>query len=311
MANLDVSDLLILKEIYKTRGISSSVEQIGLSQPAISVRLGHLRRHFGDALFVRTSAGMMPTPYLESLLPGIDEALTLLVRNKARHEDFDAATSTRTFRLGLTNVAQMALLPQLLALFEEKAPQLNVESVDLDQEVGHMLEAGELDVAVGFAADLHTGIYQQRLFTEHYACVARIDHPRVQGQLTKAQLMSEEYVALEAPATGYSLLDKELEKQGVRRRIKVKVSSFLGIGQSVSMTNLLAIVPARLAQALAFGGRVQVLKIPVASPSYEVRQYWHERFHREPGNCWLRQIMFNTFLDMPDSPDSLIDSNPL
>src|SRR5690606_24182883 len=185
------------------------------------------------ALFVRTSAGMMPTPYLESLLPRIDEALTLLVPNEARPKDFDAATSNRTFRLGMTNVAQMALLPQLLALFEEIAPHVSVASVDLDQEVGHMLEAGELDVAVGFAADLHTGIYQQRLFTEHYACVARADHPRVRGRLTKAQLMSEEYVALDAPATGYSLLDKELEKQGVVRRIKVKVASFLGIGQTV------------------------------------------------------------------------------
>ncbi len=299
MANLDVSDLLILKEIHRTRSVTSSVEQVGLSQPAISVRLSHLRRHFGDALFVRTSEGMMPTPCLEGLLPGIDEALKLLVPNEERQAAFDPAASRRTFRLGLANVAQMVLLPQLLVLFKDCAPHLGIESADLDHQTGRLLESGELDVAVGFAAELHTGFYQQRLFTERYACIARRDHPRVRSRLTTAQFLSEEYVALVAPATGYSLLDKELDRQGMSRRIKVRVSSLLGVGQTVAMTDLLAIVPARLAQTLAMSGQIQALKIPVPTPSYEVRQYWHERYHREPGNCWLRQILFNAFLDMP------------
>lgn len=303
MANLDVSDLLILKEVHRTRSITSSVEQVGLSQPAISVRLSHLRRHFGDALFVRTSEGMMPTPCLEGLLPGIDEALKLLVPNEERQAVFDPAASHRTFRLGLANVAQMVLLPQLLVLFKDCAPHLGIESADLDHQTGRLLESGELDVAVGFAAELHTGFYQQRLFTERYACIARRDHPRVRSRLTTAQFLSEEYVALVAPATGYSLLDKELDRQGMSRRIKVRVSSLLGVGQTVAVTDLLAIVPARLAQTLAMSGQIQALKIPVPTPSYEVRQYWHERYHREPGNCWLRQIMFNAFLDMPgDQP---------
>src|SRR5690606_38656257 len=83
MANLDISDLLILKEIHRSGSITRSVEHIGLSQPSISIRLNHLRKHFGDALFVRTSAGMQATPRMEGLLPKIEQALELLAPNGA------------------------------------------------------------------------------------------------------------------------------------------------------------------------------------------------------------------------------------
>ncbi|HCP77197.1 MAG TPA: LysR family transcriptional regulator, partial [Pusillimonas sp.] len=75
---LDLYDFLLLKEIRAARSVTGACEQVGLSQPAISVRLGHLREHFGDPLFVRTSEGMMATPFLENLLPHIDQAINLL-----------------------------------------------------------------------------------------------------------------------------------------------------------------------------------------------------------------------------------------
>jgi len=299
MANLDLSDFLILKEIHRTRSITGSVEHVGLSQPSISMRLSHLRRHFGDALFVRTSEGMMPTPLLEKMLPDIDHALELLSPREGRYAEFDPATSTRRFRLSLSHVAQMVLLPQLLSMLETTAPGLCMDSLELDHQTGRLLESGEVDVAIGYASELYGGFYQQRLFTEHYACIARRDHPRVGGKLTTRQFVSESYAALDAPATGYWSLDKALEGLGIERRIKVKVSSFMGMGQAIASTDLLAIVPARLAQSLARAGQVKALKIPVPTPSYEVRQFWHERYHREPGNCWLRQTMFDAFLDMP------------
>ncbi|WJJ92566.1 helix-turn-helix domain-containing protein [Neopusillimonas aromaticivorans] len=69
MTRLDLYDLLLLKEIHAAQSVSRAVDHVGLSQPAISVRLGHLRQHFGDALFVRTSGGMMATPFWKTCYP--------------------------------------------------------------------------------------------------------------------------------------------------------------------------------------------------------------------------------------------------
>ena len=30
-------------------------------------------------------------------------------------------------------------------------------------------------------------------------------------------------------------------------------------------------------------------------PSYQVKQHWHERYHNEPGNMWLRGVMLQLF----------------
>ena len=299
MANLDLEDFLILKEIYRTRSITASVEQIGLSQPSISIRLNHLRRHFGDALFVRTAEGMMPTPLLEKLLPRIDVASELLSPPGTETADFDPTSSSRTFRISLAHVAQMTLFPELLTLLEKQAPNVRTESMELDRETGSLLESGQVDVAIGFAIELNRGFYQQRLITEHYVCIARHDHPRIRASLSKEQFLAESYVETVAPATGHSLLNKALEERGIERTIKVRVSSLLGMEKIVASTELVAIVPSRLGRTLAQGGRIKLLKIPVPIPSYEVRQYWHERYHQEPGNRWLRQFIFDAFLDMP------------
>jgi DNA-binding transcriptional LysR family regulator len=304
MAKLDLSDLNILKEIYRVRSISGAVDQIGLSQPSISIRLSHLRQHFGDPLFVRTSNGMMPTPRMENLLPAISQALGLLGTKEEGLAEFSPATSTRTFRFSLSDVGHMALFPQLLNLFQKSAPGLEIEAIDLDKRTARSLEAGEADVAVGFAAEFHAGFYQQRLFTEHYACIAREGHPRIGRSLTVQQFLGEAHVAVVAPGTGYWLLDKALANQGIERSIKVRVPSFLGLAQIIASTDLLAVVPARLAQSFSLDGKIKALKIPVPTPSYEVKQYWHERYHHDPANCWVRQVIFDAFANMPQANDT-------
>jgi len=308
--NLDLFDCLILKEIRAARSITQAADKVGLSQPAVSIRLSHLREYFGNPLFVRTPAGMEATPFLESLLPDIEHALNLLARQGGAYKPFDPATSTRRFRVGLSHVSQMVVLPELLATLQQVAPGTQVDSVDLDGMTANLLQSGKLDLAVGYSVDLHNGFYQQRLFTENYSCIARLDHPRASDNLTQEQFLQEKHLALVAPATGHSLLDKALEERGVVRNVAARVSSFLGLEHIITSTDLLAIVPSRLARTMAMGGRVKAMKLPFRSLSYEVRQYWHERYHHDAGNAWLRKLIFDGFTNLspvftkllPDAP---------
>jgi len=34
---------------------------------------------------------------------------------------------------------------------------------------------------------------------------------------------------------------------------------------------------------------------PVKMPRLDVSQYWHERFHRDPGNQWIRSVFASLF----------------
>ena len=300
-SRIDLCDLKLLKEVRLTRSLTAASERLGLSQPAVSVRLGHLRKHFADPLFVRTSDGMMSTPFLESLIPDIEQAMGLLSPKDGPHKPFDALNSTRRFRVGLSHVAQMVVLPELLARLQVIAPKVRIDSLDLDASTPAQLESGELDLAMGYAPNLHSGFFQQRLFDESYYCIFRADHPRIAGPLTKAMFLEEEHVAVVAPATGHSRLDKVLEERGAERKVAVKVSSFLGIERIVRSTNLLAVVPSSLGKTIALSGHVRAVELPIPSLSYEVRQYWHGRFHYDTGNGWLRSVFFEKFSNLPQS----------
>jgi len=40
---------------------------------------------------------------------------------------------------------------------------------------------------------------------------------------------------------------------------------------------------------------VQLLEPPFELPSYAVKQHWHERFHADAGNAWLRRTLAQLF----------------
>ena len=73
-------------------------------------------------------------------------------------------------------------------------------------------------------------------------------------------------------------------------RIAVRISHFHAVAALVGSSDLIATVPARLAQAMRQSSAIKALPPPVPLPRIRVSLYWHERFHREPSNMWLRDI---------------------
>src|SRR5512132_3193757 len=75
---IDVRLLRMFDLIYSTRSVTRAAEQLGQKQPTISIWLGKLRAQLGDPLFVRTPAGMQPTPRADALIATAREALRSL-----------------------------------------------------------------------------------------------------------------------------------------------------------------------------------------------------------------------------------------
>ena len=92
---MDLRLLRIFDEVYKARNVSRAAENLGLPQSSVSIALARLRKHFGDALFVRSSEGMVPTPHAAELLPEVRRAIGLLQGIARDKPSFDAAGSTR------------------------------------------------------------------------------------------------------------------------------------------------------------------------------------------------------------------------
>jgi DNA-binding transcriptional LysR family regulator len=111
--------------------------------------------------------------------------------------------------------------------------------------------------------------------------------------VTRRQFAAESQIDVVTKGTGHWLLYKALEDARVSRRVTVRVPSFLGLAQIVAHTDLLALVPARLGKSFANDGNVRTLAAPIKLPTYVVKHYWHERYHRDPGNMWFRGVIYD------------------
>ena len=297
MEELDLKLLKVFDEVYKTRSVSRAADNVGVTQPSVSIALAKLRKHFQDPLFVRTSDGMQPTPYAAELIRPVRDGLGLLDGAMRHRATFDPARSDRAFCLSLTDISQAVMLPKLLNHLKRVAPAIQLEIVPISSETPRMLESGDADLAIGFMPQLEAGFYQQKLFQQRFVCVVRENHPRIKSRLSLKQFVEEDHIVVTTSATGHWILDKTLEAKGVARKVAVRLPDFLGLAAIVAGTDLLACVPERLGEVMRQAAKVKLLAPPVELPSYLVKQHWHERYHHDPANRWLRGVVAELFLE--------------
>lgn len=299
MANMDLHTLRVFDEIYRNCSLSKAADRLGLTQPAISLALAKLRRHFDDALFVRVGNIMKPTPQAEGMLPNVQAAIAAMERALSYRLSFDPATSECAFRIAMTDIGQIVVLPRLLDELAVAAPRANAEISNITDRAPQLLESGALDLVVGFVPQLQAGFYQQALFSERFACLARSDHPRVREAPTLEAYTAEAHVVVVTSGTGHMIVERTLEQLGVNRRVMVRIPNFLGVPAIVGNTDYLCTLPRRAALIMAQDKRLSAWDLPFELPDYVVKQHWHERQMRDPANRWLRELMTRLFLAPP------------
>jgi DNA-binding transcriptional LysR family regulator len=288
MAKLDIDWLNVFVEVYKTQSVSRAAERLAMAQANASIALNKLRRHFGDRLFSRTSHGMEPTPYAQQIYPEVSASVERLAKLAGPRVAFDPAVARRQFRICMTDISEIVVLPTLINHLRRMAPGVLIEAERISSDSPRRLESGEIDLAVGFMPHLEAGFYQQTLFEQNFTCLASEQHPRVRSRPSKRAFLAEGHIVVTTSGTGHAIVEKVLAQRGYERRIVLKVPSFLGVARIVAQTELLVIVPRRLGETLAHQERVRMFEPPVSLPSFAVKQHWHERFHADAGNAWLR-----------------------
>jgi DNA-binding transcriptional LysR family regulator len=287
----------VFDEIYKTRSVTAAALALDLGQPAVSVALAKLRHQLGDPLFVRTSNGMEPTPFGEGLVRPVRAVLEALDLVQGHRNDFEPVTSNRIFRICMTDISQLALLPKLWKSLRSSAPGIRIEIIPLSDDTAQLLESGQADLSLGFMPQLEAGFFQQVLFRQHFVCMVGADHPRIKDTLSLAQFEAEDHVVITASGSAPLIIDREIERQGIKRRIALQIPNYLGAALLVEHTDHLVTIPKRLADVLQGRGAFRIFAVPFTLPKYEVKQYWHERYHQDPGSRWLRGVISELLLE--------------
>lgn len=286
--------LRLFDVLYNCRSVTRAAEQLGQSQPTISIWLARLREQLNDPLFVRTPGGMAPTPRADQLIGPCREVLESLRRLTASEPQFIAATAQRRFRLCVSDASHITLLPRILNHLRSHAPGIRLEAARIDGNTESALESGEADLAIGFVPWLGGGMYQQVLFEQDWVCLSNPKHATDREPMSITRYRTEGHVQVSA-GTGQKLLEAALTRAGIERRVMLELPGFLGLGMVVGSTDLIATLPRHIGQTLAAMHGLQMTDCPLAVDGFTVKQHWHARYHQDSGNRWLRELIRQLF----------------
>jgi DNA-binding transcriptional LysR family regulator len=280
------------------RSVSKSAEKLDLTQPAVSNALKRLRILLKDDLFIRTSHGMLPTPYALHLAEPVIYAMSTLHTAFMHRDSFDPKTSTRNFQLAMTDIGEMYFMPLLMVELLKLAPKVRVSTVRPNSgNLKEDMESGAVDLALGLFPNLQAGFFQRRLFRNKYVCMFRKGHPLAKSQMTLEQFSELDHVGVIAANTGHSEVDGLLDSAGIKRKIRLTVPHFIAVGHILQTTDLISTLPERFAERCESPFGLVTSPHPAKLPDIAINLFWHAKLHRDPANIWLRQLIFDLFAD--------------
>ncbi len=311
---LDLNLLLVIDALHRTHSTTLAGEQIGVSQSAVSNSLRRLREAFGDELFVRTERGMMPTPLAQSMAAPIQEALQRIREIVENRGLFDPTSSQRHFRLAISDVGQMWMVPKLVSYVQAIAPGVTLETVPLSRTgTAELMAAGEIDLALGVFRPLGAGFFRQRLRVIRFVCLARAGHPVIRGNLSFDQFLHASFIEYEPAGGTYSHFaehaDRLYNEHRRKRRVAVKLAHLPGIDLMIAASDLIAVVSEASARSLAVAADLQTLELPFEIHPLNVTQQWHERINKDPAQVWLREAVAQVAGQFPGDPITSADSD--
>ncbi|MFM0011999.1 LysR family transcriptional regulator [Paraburkholderia sediminicola] len=295
---LDLNLLRIFDALIRTRNVTSAGEAVGLSQPAVSYALAKLRTITGDELFVRSRGGMEPTPRAIHMGVPIRQVLDMIRREVFQTDHFIPSEAERVFTLSLSDIGEMVFLPRLLRRLQTEAPHVTVKSVSLSPaDLQEAMASGDVDLAAGYFPDIiKANFYQQHLFAHTFACLVREGHPTIRKRMTMKQFMDATHIVIRAEGRSQEIFERHLEEKRITRRVGLVIPHFMSVPHLLQATDMVATVPRSLAEALVSFGTVCMFDLPFETPKFDLKQYWHARFHRDPANQWLRQLVYESFI---------------
>lgn len=269
--DLDLNLLRVFAVVAEVGSVTEAAGRLYLTQPAVSAALRRLTNAVGAPLFVRSGRGLALTSRGRRLRDGVAPHLQPLIDAALAAPTFDPATSERTLRLGLSDSAELWLLPRLLQVLAAEAPRMRVVAVPVQfRTVGAALASG-LDAAITVADELPSNILRERLVAGGFTCLYDPRHVRLRS------LGEREYFAHAHIIVSYNgdLRGVIEDNFGKTRDIRCSVSSFANLGALIDGTAMLATIPELVARQIrAVRPHLRTKPLPFTFPVAHLELLW-------------------------------------
>ncbi|QDX27666.1 LysR family transcriptional regulator [Sphingomonas suaedae] len=289
---LDLNLIVAFEALMSDRSVSRAAERLNLSQPAMSNALARLRSYFGDELLIARNKRMYPTPFAETLLPQVRQALETMEGVIATSRHFDPATTNRTFRIMTSDYIATSILFPIITRLATTAPGVRIELLLPSPRRIELLESGGIDLLITLQEYVTPELPSERLFEDAYALVGRAGHPALNGAPTLAAMLDYDHVHVaigdeRLPSFG----DAYLDRMGIQRRIAMIAPNFGMLPWLLQDTDWLALIQGRLAAQMARNFPLVAVAPPLPIPPLVEMAQYHVTRSNDPGLRWLIDLI--------------------
>src|SRR5436305_5521062 len=260
---MDTRQLAAFCAVVEHSSFSQAADQLGVTQPAVSLQIRSLEQRLGQRLLDRSGRRVEPTEAGLRLYRGAQRLLAL--EQQLLEELGEEAEGELKGRLeiGASTGPGGSVLPVLLGEFQQLHPLVHVVlTVSDTHTVIEQVGRRELELAVVGAGGRHRGVTFEPLYRDEVVLAVPADHPRAGKKMTLEELKTEPLVLMQEGSGVRQVIEDELRELGVRLRdLDVKLE--LGLQESARLA-VLGGLGATFISLLAIEGDLEAGNLAVA-----------------------------------------------
>ena len=288
--DLDLNLLPVLVAVADTGSVTAAAARLYLTQSAISAALGRLKSAIGESIVIRHGRGVVLTERGARLVAEARPHLDAIVQAALQPASFDPKTSDRTLKLGLADIFDEWLLPRLLRILEDEAPQMRLVCSPIQfRTVSDALATRRIDIAVTVADELPAPIARRSLIQSHFVCLFDPRFVRLGARPTERAYLAQDHVIVSYNGDLRGVIE---ETFGRERRVRCSVGSFSSIGAIVDGSRLVATIPVVIApQILKLRPHLRMSAIPFPHEPGSVDLLWPTALDVDPACRFVRDAI--------------------
>jgi DNA-binding transcriptional LysR family regulator len=230
---MDTRQLASFCAVVDNESFSLAAEQLGVTQPAVSLQIRSLEKRLGRRLLDRSGRRVEPTEAGQRLYRSAQRMLALEEQLVEEVADASEGELAGKFQLGASTGPGGSVVPLLLCEFQRANPSVRVSlTVSDTQTIVDQVAGRELALGIVGAARRHRGVTFEPFFRDEVVLACPPGHSFAGRTITLEELQAEPPVVMQEGAGVRQVIDDALRAAGLRdRNLDVKLE--LGLQESV------------------------------------------------------------------------------
>ncbi len=252
--------------VARRGSISAAVEELVVSQPAVTARIQGLERALQVDLFVRTRSGSRLTEAGRAFLPHAERTMTAIAAGRRAVADVLSGSGGR-LTIGAAPAVSTYVLPAVLHRFQAEHPlvQLSVRSGHSEEVLDMVLRE---EVEIGLMRPIqHAEVVTSPLYEDELILVVHRSHAfAAPGQIRMAQMATEHLILFDRTSSYHELTSSIFRQAGIDPRGYLEVDNIDAAKRMVEQRLGIALLPLTSVQAEIGSGRLAPVTVEDMAP---------------------------------------------